>query len=185
MQSRTYQKCEIAYRLWRDNLEEGACCLSQQDSRLKTVASAEMFPLPHRIAGFRRPRRHQIELGGLLYGDSLRMRGAMSVSTLLLLTIEVACKSVYRVEELIYLPINCCRPNQRMGPRRLSKSSGSIAIQLDQAGFTSPALSLSANISGSERPLTTDISRSLSSVSAKCSLVASMALEGAAMATLK
>src|SRR6185295_7070843 len=54
-----------------------------------------------------------------------------------------------------------------------------------QAGFTSPTLRLSATISGSESPLTTDISRSLSSVPAKCSLVASMALNGAAMATLK
>ena len=54
-----------------------------------------------------------------------------------------------------------------------------------QAGFTSPTLRLSAAISGSERPLTTDISRSLSSDPAKCSLVASMALNGAAMATLK
>jgi hypothetical protein len=91
MQSRTCQKCEIAHRLWRDNLDESACCLSQQGSHLKTVAAAEMLPLPHRIAGFRRPRRHQIELGGLLYGDSLRMSGAMCVSTLLMLTSEVAC----------------------------------------------------------------------------------------------
>jgi hypothetical protein len=39
-------------------------------------------------------------------------------------------------------------------------------------------------ISGLESPLTTDFSRSLSSVPAKCSLVVSMALKGAAMATL-
>jgi hypothetical protein len=54
-----------------------------------------------------------------------------------------------------------------------------------QAGFTSPAARLSAAISRSESPLTTAISRSLSSVSPKCCLVASMALNGTAMATLK
>jgi hypothetical protein len=54
-----------------------------------------------------------------------------------------------------------------------------------QAGFTSPAVRLSAAISRSESPLTTAISRSLSSVSAKCCLVASIALKAAGMATLK
>jgi hypothetical protein len=47
------------------------------------------------------------------------MSGAMCVSTLLMLIIEVACDLFIGSKNL---PITCCRPNQRMGARRLSKS---------------------------------------------------------------
>ena len=85
------------------------------------------------------------------------------------------------------------RPLQGASPTIQRGKSGSVIYRLcslegrshPQAGLTSPALRLRATISRSESPLTTDISRSLSSVPAKCSLVASMALNGTAMATLK
>ena len=87
-----------------------------------------------------------------------------------------------------------CQPVQAAAPTCNAKHRGwsctfpvrkPVKRSPAQAGFTSPAARLSAAISRSESPLTTAISRSLSSVSPKCCLVASMALNGAAMATLK
>ena len=51
-----------------------------------------------------------------LMSADLRMSRTMCVSTLLMLIIEVACDLSGRRANL------CCRPNQRMRPRRLSKS---------------------------------------------------------------
>jgi len=130
---------------------------------------------------------HQIELGGLLDGNSLRMSCAMYVSMLLKLIIDVACDLFVGLMGGLPAYQTAAGPISEWVP----SASQSLRAQLPfnttvaQAGFTSPALRLSAEISNSESPLTTDISRSLSSVSAKCSLVASMALKGAAMATLK
>jgi len=65
---------------------------------------------------------HQIELGGLLDGNSLRISGAMYVSMLLKLINDLACDLfVGLMGGLPALP-NCFRPDQRMGPKRLSKS---------------------------------------------------------------
>src|SRR6185503_18409898 len=62
----------------------------------------------------------------------------------------------------------------------------SALLPCAHAGFTSPALRLNAAISLEESFLTTDTTPTLASTpSARCFVVASMALSGAAIATLK